>query len=70
MYVDKLILITKRYIYVSRCTSKTLNINGLKAYIKKIYESEKEIALSNRKLNVHNNIWQEIGLVIENNLYK
>ena len=39
-------------------------------HIKKIYETEKEIALSNRKLNVHNNIWQEIGLVIENNLYK
>ena len=45
LYVDKLILITKRYIYVTRCVKDSLSIVSLKNFIKRMYETEKLLSL-------------------------
>ena len=65
LYVDKLILIIKRYIYVPRCVKDNLSIVSLKNFIKRMYETEKEIAFSNGKLHTHKGIWQELGAALE-----
>ena len=50
-------LVTKRYIYVQRCTAKPLNFMELKAKIVNIEAIEKYIAIKNGNLDKHNKKW-------------
>ena len=65
LYIDKIILITKRYIYKTKCSGSTLSVIELKNYIKMIHETEKLIAASNGKLQLHKVIWQDMLCIFD-----
>ena len=53
-----IILLTKHYIYKSRCLGNQLKIKELKQFIKSIEATEKYIATKNNKLMLHNRKWE------------
>ena len=57
-FVNHLILIFKRYIYLKR--KYGLNFYGLKAYIKNIENIERHIASQRQKLDYHYNKWNKL----------
>ena len=65
LYIDKIILITNRYFYKTKCSGSTLSVIELKNYIKMIHETEKLIAASNGKLQLHKVIWQDMLCIFD-----
>lgn len=61
-YLNTLLLIAKRHIYVARCYKEKPNVN---AYIKQIVnyiEIERYIAIKNRKIEKHEQKWSKVTL--------
>ena len=57
--MNHIILIFKRYIYVTK-HKHSININGLKAFIKNIEKVEQRIASQRGKLDFHYRKWDPI----------
>ena len=61
--INHIILIFKRYIYVTK-DQHSININGLKAFIKNIEKIEQKIAAQRGKLEFHYKKWEPILLIL------
>lgn len=59
--LDKIILITKHYVYASRCNNNKLSLTGAVNNIKKYYIIEKKIALLKGKVDKHYQIWSALA---------
>ena len=58
--INKITILAKYYIYISRCNGDYITYNAFFSYLKQSYCIEKRIALNKGKLSVHNNIWSNI----------
>lgn len=59
-YLNTVILVAKRHIYVSRCQSTALNVNGFFNQLIYYKDLEKYIAVKNNKLDKHLEKWEKI----------
>lgn len=59
--LDKIILLVKYYIYVTKCKKLQLSFSGAVKYIKIFYNIERSIAICKGKLAKHDILWGELG---------
>ena len=55
--VNFLCLVTKQYIYSTRCLKRNLDFSALKAIFRSVENIEKYIAMKNGKMSIHNKKW-------------
>ena len=58
--LNKIFIIVKNFLYVSRCKAEVISYQGCFNYIKEIYYIEKSIAQLRGKITVHNRMWSSI----------
>lgn len=62
-YINTLVLVAKRHIYVSRCNNVRPNINVFVNNMLKLIETEKYIVLHKGKIEVHKKKWEKVTLI-------
>ena len=63
--LNHLSIIGKRYIYVSRCLDRKLNVQGFARTVVQCYRMEKDIAGRNEKTNLFENKWKLLKHIID-----
>ena len=58
--VNTLIIILKRYIYVTKCKAEQLNFTCYISLVRFVYEIERINALKNEKIVIHEKKWSKI----------
>ena len=57
-----IVLITKSYIYKTKCLNEKLSINALRNCLREYKEIERNIALRKHKIDHHNAKWENVQL--------
>ena len=63
LYQNTVILVTKHYIYQSKCLGNMVSVQSLRLYVKQYILLEKCIAQNKNKLNQHKLKWQGNNLL-------
>ena len=63
--LNHLIIMVKRYIYVTKCLERYLNISELLRFIKNHYDIEKDIAFRNNTVDICNKKWNHSFNIID-----